>query len=245
VLDAVAEQLRTAKSLLVLTGAGVSAESGIATFRDALTGLWSNFKAEDLATPEGFANDPVMVTRWYDERRTRCAACQPNPGHQALAALERYYLDNGRKFLLLTQNVDRLHQRAGSRDVVELHGTLWVWRCVRCDKETEELTVPFATHPPRCACGGMRRPGVVWFGEMLPMHALARAHEALESCDVFLSLGTSAVVEPAASFAFSAKRNGATTIEINLDPTPISATVDYTLRAKTGEILPKILERLA
>lgn len=244
-LDDVAEQLRTAQSLVVLTGAGVSAESGIATFRDALTGLWANFRAEELATPEAFARNPEMVSRWYDERRARCAACVPNAGHVALATLERHLAAQGRGFMLLTQNVDRLHQHAGSQQVVELHGTLWVWRCTRCRAEREELQVPFETYPPRCACGGMRRPGVVWFGEMLPPAALTRAHSALGECDVFLSLGTSAVVEPAASFVYLAKSAGATTIEINLDATPISDAVDYSVRGKTGEVLPQVLERLS
>jgi NAD-dependent deacetylase len=227
----------------VLTGAGVSAESGIPTFRDALTGLWSRFNPEQLATPEAFARDPALVARWYDERRERCAACAPNAGHVALAELERRFAAP-REFLLITQNVDRLHQQAGSRRVVELHGTLWVWRCTRCGAEREEREAPFAEHPPRCHCGGQRRPGVVWFGEMLPAAAMAEARTALQSCDVFMSLGTSAVVEPAASFAHWARGAGARTIEINLDETPISDTVDYSLRGKTGEWLPRIVERV-
>lgn len=243
-LNEIIECVRPARSLVVLTGAGVSAESGIPTFRDALTGLWANFRAEELATPEAFARNPEMVARWYDERRARCATCVPNPGHHALATLERHFVDTGRDFVLLTQNVDRLHQRAGSQRVIELHGTLWVWRCIDCGREREERVVPFASHPPRCECGGLRRPGVVWFGEMLPADALEQAYTALAGCDVFLSLGTSAIVEPAASFVYLARDRGATTIEINLQSTPISGVVDHSLSGKTGELLPQIVEQL-
>ncbi|HLF23555.1 MAG TPA: NAD-dependent deacylase [Burkholderiales bacterium] len=243
-LNDVVQSLQAARALVVVTGAGVSAESGIPTFRDAMTGLWARYNPEDLATPAAFARNPERVSRWYDERRVRCASCAPNPGHYALAELERRFLEAGRDFVLLTQNVDRLHQRAGSKRVVELHGTLWVWRCTDCGAEREESPAPFATYPPRCECGGLRRPGVVWFGETLPTDALAQAHPALEACDVFLSVGTSAMVEPAASFVHLAKGVGTRTIEINLDSTPISDFVDYSLRGKTGEILPQVVQRL-
>jgi NAD-dependent deacetylase len=232
------------RSLTVLTGAGVSAESGIPTFRDALEGLWSRYRAEELATPEAFARDPEVVTRWYDERRSRCADCEPNPGHHALAELQRRVSDTGGSFVLLTQNVDRLHQRAGSTDVVELHGSLWQWRCTHCGDEREELDPPFDNYPPRCDCGGARRPGVIWFGEMLPARALDQAYRALQSCDLFLSIGTSAVVEPAASFVTLAAERGATTIEINLQPTPITDRVDHSLLGRSGELLPRLLREL-
>ncbi len=243
-LDDVVHSLQAARSLVVLTGAGVSAESGIPTFRDALTGLWARHNPEELATPQAFTRNPELVTRWYDERRMRCAACVPNPGHYALAELERLFIENRREFVLLTQNVDRLHQRAGSKRVVELHGTLWVWRCTDCGAEREEPPAPFTSYPPSCECGGLRRPAVVWFVEMLPADALAQVRPALEACDMFLSLGTSAVVEPAASFVHLAKGVGTQTIEINLDSTPISEFVDYSLRGKTGEILPQVIQRL-
>lgn len=244
-LDETAQILHVARSVVVLTGAGVSAESGIPTFRDALTGLWAGYDPQELATPEGFARNPELVTRWYDERRVQCGARLPNPGHYALAQLEQSFTDSGRGFVLLTQNVDRLHQRAGSRRVVELHGTIWVWRCIDCGTEEEAPPTAFAHHPPRCACSGLRRPGVVWFGEMLPEAALMRAYAAFAGCDVFLSLGTSAVVEPAASFVHLAKSARARTIEINLEATPISGIVDYSLRGKTGEVLPEVVRRLA
>jgi NAD-dependent deacetylase len=241
-LDEITHRLQAATSVVVLTGAGVSAESGIPTFRDALTGLWSRFDPQQLATAEAFARDPVLVTRWYDERRRRCADCTPNPGHVALAELERRLFAVGRDFSLLTQNVDRLHQRAGSMRVTELHGNLWTWRCIRCAHEDADPPLPFPDYPPHCRCGGALRPNVVWFGEMLPEAALAASYDALEKCDVFLSLGTSAVVEPAASFARWARH--ATTIKINLDTTPISGSVDYSLRAKTGDVLPRIVASL-
>ena len=243
--EQIQQVLRAARSLVVLTGAGVSAESGIPTFRDALTGLWAGYDPQQLATPEGFAADPELVTRWYDARRIQCAAIEPNAGHYALAELERRFEESGRRFILLTQNVDRLHQRAGSRRVVELHGTIWVWRCIDCGAEDEARGAAFEHYPPRCACGGPRRPGVVWFGEMLPDAALMQAYAAFAGCDAFLSLGTSAVVEPAASFVHLAKRAAARTVEINLEATPISQVVDFSLRGKTGEWLPRIVRELA
>jgi len=227
----------------VLTGAGVSAESGIPTFRDAMEGLWAKFDPSELATPEAFGRDPGTVSRWYDWRRQKCAAAKPNPGHLALARLERALSERKRRFTLLTQNVDRLHQAAGSSSVIELHGTLWVWRCTRCGVEREEMNVPLQEFPPRCACGGVRRPGVVWFGEPLPEWALKDAYDALETCDLFFSIGTSAVVEPAAGFVHIARRHAAKTAEINWEPTPVSHLVDWSLRGRTGEILPDLVGR--
>jgi NAD-dependent deacetylase len=241
--DSLVDALRGARAIVVLTGAGVSAESGIPTFRDAMEGLWAKYDPSQLATPEAFDRDPETVTRWYDWRREKCAAAKPNPAHLALARLEKHLTIQKRGFTLLTQNVDRLHQAAGSRNVVELHGTLWVWRCTRCGVEREERAVPFTGYPPRCVCGGARRPGVVWFGEMLPEQALNEAHDALKTCDFFLSVGTSAVVEPAASFIHIARRHGARTVEINRDATPISTVVDWSLLGKDGEILPELAQR--
>lgn len=234
--------LRSAQAVVVLTGAGVSAESGIPTFRDAMEGLWAKYDPRQLATPEAFARDPELVSRWYDWRRQKCSAAQPNPAHWALARLEQALTQDGRQFTLLTQNVDRLHQAAGSKNIVELHGTLWLWRCTRCGEEREERTVPFASYPPKCHCGGLRRPGVVWFGEALLAGALDRADQALESCDLFFTIGTSAVVEPAASFVRIAKRN-AKTVEINRDPTPASRVVDWAFLGKAGEILPELVRQ--
>lgn len=243
-LHRAAEMIVAARRVLVLTGAGVSAESGVPTFRDAMEGLWARFDPAELATPEAFARDPAMVTRWYDERRQRVLACSPNPGHEAIAALERWAEAGGREFLLCTQNVDRLHQRAGSRRVVELHGSLMVWRCTRTGSEREDLPMPLPEHPMPSEAGGLYRPGVVWFGEMLPETALRAAQEAIEACDVVLSVGTSAVVQPAASFVEWAMSRGANAIEVNRDPTPISGAVDVSIRGKAGEVLPRLVEAL-
>jgi NAD-dependent deacetylase len=240
--ESLVDALRKARAVVVVTGAGVSAESGIPTFRDAMDGLWSKFDPHELATPEGFARDPEMVTRWYDWRREKCAAAKPNPAHLALARLEDHLITGKRNFTLLTQNVDRLHQAAGSHAVVELHGTLWIWRCIRCGAECEEHDVPFREYPPRCACGGARRPAVVWFGELLPEDAMQQAHDALKTCDLFFSIGTSAVVEPAASFIHSARGHGAKTVEINREPTPITPVVDWSLPGKAGKILPEVVK---
>ncbi len=237
------EAVRAARALVVLTGAGVSKESGIPTFRDALVGLWAKFDPEELATPEAFERDPAMVARWYDERRVKVAECRPNPGHLALADLERRILGQGGRFTLLTQNVDRLHQAAGSRRVVELHGALRVWRCARCGEEREEIGGPFAEHPPRCECGGARRPGVVWFGEVLPRRALDEAEAAVRDCDLFLSIGTSALVHPAAGLLHEARGRGASTAEINPERTPASDLVDWRVEGRSGEVLPDLVAR--
>jgi NAD-dependent deacetylase len=242
--DSLVDALREARAVVALTGAGVSAESGIPTFRDAMEGLWAKFDPSQLATPEAFDRDPEMVARWYDWRREKCALAKPNPAHLALAELEKHLAAKKRGFTLLTQNVDRLHQAAGSRNVVELHGTLWVWRCTRCGVEREERGVPFKEYPPRCPCGGARRPAVVWFGELLPDDAVQKAQDAVETCDFFFSIGTSAVVEPAASFIHAARGRGAKTVEINRDPTPISNAVDWSLLGKAGEILPELVRRV-
>lgn len=231
--------VRTARSVCVLTGAGVSAESGIPTFRDAREGLWAKYDPSQLATPEAFARDPVLVTRWYDWRRQKCATAKPNPGHLALAAWQR----RCRQFTLVTQNVDRLHQAAGSRDVIELHGTLWIWRCVVCGAEREDRQAPFAEYPPRCECGGLRRPGVVWFGEALPEDAVARACQAAETCELFFSVGTSAVVHPAAELAHRAHRHGARVVEINAQPTPLTPVANRAITGRSGEVLPALLAK--
>ncbi len=243
-LDAVAAALREAASVVVLTGAGVSAESGIPTFRDAMEGLWEKFDPMELATPEAFARRPRVVSRWYDERRLQCASCRPNPGHAALAGMERLIEERGGRFALLTQNVDGLHQAAGSRRVVELHGSIRRWRCLRCGMEREEREGAFNRYPPRCECGGVRRPAVVWFGERLPEEAVEAADTALRSCDLFFSVGTSAVVQPAAGFMEIARARGAKTVEINRDPTPATHAVDWAIRGRSGEVLPALLSAM-
>lgn len=238
------EALRDAESIVVLTGAGVSAESGVPTFRDAQSGLWAKYDPAELATPEAFARDPAMVSRWYDERRCNVARCQPNAGHLALAALQRHQAGQGKEFLLVTQNVDRLHQAAGSTDVIELHGTLWVWRCLDCGDESEERGPAFGEYPLRCSCGDVRRPGVVWFSEALPQHALLQAQRAAAHCDLFLSLGTSSVVYPAAGLIDLALQHGASVLEVNPMPTPHSSKARWSLRGLAGNVLPTLIDPL-
>ncbi|MCB9846481.1 MAG: NAD-dependent deacylase [Phycisphaeraceae bacterium] len=241
-LEAAAEALRRGRGVVVLTGAGVSAESRIPTFRDAMEGLWKSFDPLRLATPEAFAADPVTVSRWYDFRRKKCLEAQPNPGHWALADLERRVRASGGRFRLLTQNVDGLHQRAGSEDVVELHGSIMRWRCSVTGEPVSGLPEQFAEYPARTPDGHAIRPCVVWFGEALPERALEEAYEALETCDVFVSVGTSAVVYPAAGFVHLAAQRGATTIEVNREQTPISGSVSFSLRGSSGEMLPRLVE---
>jgi NAD-dependent deacetylase len=234
--DRLAAALRSARHVVALTGAGVSAESGVPTFRDAQTGLWAKFRPEDLATPEAFRRDPAMVWDWYAFRREAVARVEPNPGHVALARLAARVP----RLTLVTQNVDGLHRRAGSPAVIELHGNILATRCLECDKPQDPSGV--AGSPPPCECGrSVQRPDVVWFGENLPRSALDAAMEATDDCDVFLSIGTSTVVYPAAELPFRAARRGALVVEINPDPTPLSQTADIVLRHSSGAALPAIL----
>lgn len=235
---ALVERLAVARRVAVLTGAGISAESGIPTFRDALTGLWANYDPQELATPEGFARNPGLVWEWYAERRARIAAVQPNPGHLALAALQQRF----ERFTLVTQNIDSLHQRAGSREVVELHGNI---ARVKCSVEATVVSeFPPDESPPRCHCGAFLRPDVVWFGEMLPADALARAEAAAEHCEVFLSIGTSAQVYPAAELPLRALSAGATVVEINPERTALTRHAHFSLPGAAGVVLPQLLQRL-
>ena len=227
--------VRECRSLCVLTGAGVSAESGVPTFRGP-GGLWKRRDPMSLATPEAFAENPGEVWEWYQMRRERIRGCVPNAGHLALAAVEREKPD----FLLITQNVDGLHRTAGSRRLVEIHGNIWIVRCTGCGEEREDRDV-FGTLPPRCgSCGGILRPGVVWFGEMLPPAASDAAMEMLSRCEVLIVAGTSALVAPASGYAAMSKRRGARVIEVNPDETPISGLCDATFRGRSAEVLPAL-----
>lgn len=232
-LRAARQALRDARSVVVLTGAGVSAESGIPTFRGP-DGLWKQRRPEELATYLAFESDPRTVWEWYDWRRQRISAARPNPAHDAIARMQ----DRFPEFSLVTQNVDGLHAQAGSRDVVELHGSIWRTKCVQCLEAFENREVPLAAIPPRCACGGLLRPDVVWFGELLPPAAINRATRACQSCEVMLIVGTSSVVYPAAALGPAAVAAGARVFEINPEPTDLYAS----LRGKAGEILPSLLE---
>lgn len=223
----------------VLTGAGVSAESGVPTFRGK-DGLWRTYRAEELATPEAFARDPRTVWEWYDYRRQIVAGIEPNPAHSAITRLDETF---GR-FLLITQNVDGLHERSGTKRMVELHGNLFRVRCTGGCGTSQNLEVPLKAIPPTCTCGAMLRPDVVWFGESLPERAISAACEASQTCDLMLVVGTSAVVQPAASMPLIAKQAGAHLIEVNPDPTPITPFVDIALSGKAGEVLPEAVEAL-
>lgn len=236
-MQAARQWLREASKIAVLTGAGVSAESGIPTFRGA-AGLWKQFKPEDLATPEAFHRDPKLVWAWYDWRRGLIAKTEPNPGHFALVELER----RTPAFTLITQNVDGLHRRAGSGNVLEVHGDIWTVRCLSCGHEVRDERSPLPELPPRCNCGGTLRPGVVWFGEALPPAVWQKAEQAASSADVFLVAGTSALVYPAAGLVSTAKQSGAKVIEVNLEETAYSSVVDASFRGRSGEILPALLD---
>jgi NAD-dependent deacetylase len=222
--------------VVALTGAGISAESGIPTFR-GLGGLWEDEAVEELATPEGFARDPRKVWAWYDARRRQIATCAPNDGHRALARYEAAHPG----FTLVTQNVDGLHRAAGSARVVALHGEIFRVRCAREGGAREDWRVPLPEIPPRCACGALLRPDVVWFGEPLPEREMEQATQAARSADLFLAIGTSALVYPAAGLPIIARRNGAYLVEINVEPTPLSPLADEVIEGPAARVLPELL----
>ncbi len=232
--------LRSVRRVAVLTGAGISQESGLPTFREAQTGLWAQYRPEDLATPEAFERDPQLVWEWYSTRRLKTGEVKPNPGHYALVEMERRIPE----FTLITQNVDGLHQRAGSRQVIELHGNITRVRCSRCGERFAEWEQPESGVPPCPRCGAKLRPDVVWFGEMLPPRALNLAMAAAQFCQMFFSVGTSALVEPAASLPYLARLAGARLVEVNLKETPLTSYADYVLQGKAGEILPALVEEV-
>ncbi len=235
------EALRNASHTAVITGAGVSAESGVPTFRDAQTGLWAKYEPTELATPQAFRRDPKLVWDWYAWRRERVLAVKPNPGHFALAELARQC----EQFTLITQNVDGLHQQAGSENVIELHGNIMRARCFDMHHVAESWPDDIDDQPPKCTqCNSLMRPDVVWFNEGLPTDALDGAMNASQNCDVFFSIGTSSVVQPAASMATIAAQNGATVIEINPTPTPLTHQADFVITEPSGEVLPEIVREL-
>ncbi|MGA7879059.1 MAG: NAD-dependent deacylase [Desulfoferrobacter sp.] len=232
----VREKLTVCRRAVVMTGAGISAESGVPTFRGK-DGLWRQYRATDLATPEAFMRDPGIVWEFYNWRRELLAPLKPNPGHSALAELEQRIPD----FRLITQNIDGLHRAAGSSNILELHGNIWWVRCTRCKSKFENRTVPLP-NAPRCSlCGAMLRPDVVWFGEALDAAILEMAFEAIQNCELMLIVGTSALVQPAASMGVHAKRAGAFVVEINLEATSYSELYDVSILGKSGDILPRLL----
>ncbi len=245
-------RIRKAGTCVVLTGAGVSAESGIPTFRDAQTGLWAKFNPQELATPEGFRANPRRVWEWYEYRRRIIGGASPNPAHYALARLEGLFPSG--KFWLITQNIDGLHARAGSKNIIELHGSIFKNKCFECGAHIELVEESVSGEsgaqgaeeiPPRCPhCGGYVRPDVVWFNEPLPAECITKSMEYSSRCKAFLVVGTSAAVYPAAQLPVVARRAGACVVEINTTPTPVTDYADFTILGKAGEILPRLVERL-
>ncbi len=235
-IDELREILSRARRVVAFTGAGISVESGIPTFRGK-EGLWRKYSAEQLATVDAFHRNPQLVWEWYESRRQNMSKADPNPGHYALAELERRV----REFTLVTQNIDGLHDRAGSRNILKVHGDIWVLRCTACGAERPDFRVPLPELPPHCECGAMLRPAVVWFGEFLPPGVWSKAELASSQADVFLTIGTSAVVYPAAGLIDIARRSKAVTIEVNPDETGYSGMVNYSIRGTAGKVLPDLL----
>lgn len=224
----------------MLTGSGISAESGVPTFREAQTGLWERFDPQELATPEAFARNPALVWDWYAWRRKLITEARPNQGHVAIAGMQQLVPN----FSLATQNVDGLHQEAGSREAIELHGNIMRTKCSVEGTPIEEYDR--AASPPYCpSCGAPLRPDVVWFGEMLPRGALEAAMRVACESEVFISVGTSSLVYPAAGLPFEALENGARVVEINPSETPLTRYADYTLRGLAGEVLPRLVGELS
>lgn len=239
-IDSLVHLLKSTRRVVVLTGAGISAESGVPTFRGE-DGLWRKYRAEELATPSAFHQNPKLVWEWYDWRRGLIASKEPNPGHKVIASWESVFPS----FHLITQNVDGLHQKAGSKNVLELHGNIWKVRCIEEGSVSENFQTPLSEIPPHCPhCGALLRPDVVWFGEALPSSVLQKSLLLSSSCEVMFVVGTSAVVQPAATLPYSASEAGAKIVEINPSATPLSTYADFSFRGKAGAILPLVDERL-
>ncbi|WP_353571413.1 NAD-dependent deacylase [Candidatus Albibeggiatoa sp. nov. BB20] len=234
------ETIKQAKHIVVFTGAGISAESGVPTFRDAQIGLWAKYDPVELATPEAFQRDPRLVWDWYAWRREMINAVKPNLGHFALIDLAKKMP----QFTLITQNVDGLHQQAGSENVIELHGNIHRIKCASQQNIVENWQ-QLDGSPPQCPlCGDNLRPDIVWFGEALPVDAISSAFSAAKQCDVLFSIGTSSLVQPAASIPFTALQYGATVVEINPNPTPLTEQVTYSILGQAGQILPTLIQQL-
>jgi NAD-dependent deacetylase len=239
--EGLCERFRTAGRAVVFSGAGVSKESGLDTFRGA-GGLWERMRPEELATPQAFRRDPGKVWRWYGWRWDTASKAAPNPAHLALVEWESLFPE----FLLITQNVDGLHRRAGTRSLLEVHGTILQARCERCGRTRDmgEALAESREEPPVCTCGGRSRPAVVWFGESLDEAVLSRAYEEASACDLFVSVGTSSTVYPAAGLIEVAHRAGACFVEVNPEPTPFSELADLRIAAPAGEAIPRLTEEI-
>lgn len=234
--DKLVDALKESESIVFFTGAGISSESGIATFRGK-EGLWNKFKPEELASFDAFIKNPELVWEWYNYRKKIVHDAKPNPAHLTIAEMQNHFKD----VVVITQNVDNLHRRAGSKKIFELHGNIERNFCIDCKKfHNEELD--FTNGVPKCECGGLIRPDVVWFGEYLPEDQFLGGEKAAINSDIFFVVGTSAIVYPAAGLVYTAKASGATIIEINIEETEISSSVNYSFFGKAGEILPQILE---
>lgn len=234
----VIEKLKTAKSVAFFSGAGISAESGVPTFRGE-NGIWKKFRPEELANFNAFIKNPKLVWEWYNYRKSIVHQSKPNAGHFAIVEMEKYF----EKIVVITQNVDNLHRRAGSKTVYELHGNIERNFCIKCKKHYDS-ELDFEDGIPKCKCGGLIRPDIVWFGEMLPAEQFRLSEKAARDSDIFFIVGTSAVVYPAASLVHSAKSNGAFLVEINIEETEISSAVDVSLLGESGKILPQIVEQV-
>lgn len=230
-------KLKQAQNVTAFTGAGISAESGVPTFRGE-NGLWKKFRPEELANFDAFIKNPDLVWEWYHYRRQIISKIQPNPGHYALGKMEQYH----KNFAVITQNVDNLHRRAGNKNIYELHGNIERNYCIECKKDFSNQEINESKKLLRCNCGGLVRPGVVWFGEMLPSDQWEASVHTSERAEVFFAIGTSAIVYPAASLPMIAKRAGAYVVEINIERTELSYDADEVILGKSGEILPKFVE---
>lgn len=240
-----AERIAEADFVVVSTGAGMSRESGIPTFREAREGLWERFDPEELATEKAFRRAPARVWTWYAQRRAAMASCTPHAGHRALVQLESIVPE----LLVVTQNIDGLHQASGSRDVVELHGSIRRFRCIDCRRAADvppEIALALEERePPSCAsCGSALRPDVVWFGEMLPQRAVERAWAVARDADVLLVIGTSGVVWPAAELPYLTRRGGGIVIEVSPEPSEVTPIADIFLQGPAGEVLPQLVDRI-
>ncbi|MDE1813784.1 MAG: NAD-dependent deacylase [Thaumarchaeota archaeon] len=236
--DIISDKLRQAEKIVFVTGAGISQESGIPTFRGK-DGFWRKYDPMKLATIDAFYEDPKLVWEWYEERRKNIIDANPNPGHIAIAELEKH-----KQISVLTQNIDGLHQRAGSSSVYELHGSIITIKCTVCDFK-DKITSGFSQLPPLCRCGNMLRPDVVWFGEALPQNVWESAIKEASSCDMMFIVGTSLVVSPANLLPVYAKQNGTTMVEVNIDQTPMSSSMYLSLRTSAAKALPGLVDILS